>query len=742
MSIPEELRRRNQWVCWRYVNRPGKDKPDKVPFDPRTGKPASTTDSLTWSPFDEAVAASEEYSGIGFVFSSGDPYAGIDLDHCRDPETGALLPEAAKIVAGFGGYVEVSPSGTGVHIIVKGKAPNKKRGGYEAYSSGRFFTITGDAIGEVPTEIPNRQDVLDRFCAKYLPDPTVNEANGTNGHGPVLEDEEIIRRCRKAKNAPKFASLYDDGDASAHGGDASKADFALIGVLGHYTTDTEQLERLMRRSALARPKWDERRGGQSLLRYSITRALSGNGGAPPAPRPKAAPEPAPQDEPEPQKHVNPLLAGRVDLAGVIEGGIEPPEQLEEGLLLVGRMHQVFSASGMGKTMFALYLMKRRIEARQAVVYFDAENGTHTIAERLKDFGVDATLIREHLIYLPFPTLTMDAATRVAYENLLDELNPALVVFDSWASFLSGAGLSENDNSEVESWNVAFAQSAKKRNITSLILDHVPHDGIRSRGAARKKEAADVLWKVKCTMPFNRDTTGEIIVTNEKDREGWLPGSVAFSVGGDGSGRIIFRQTSGTIENEDPTTGLKPSAKKVLDTLRSDFPTSGATPSEILPHLGFSRQTYYRAKGELIGKGLAREDNGSRIYALESVTPGGGAKPSDVTSDVTSSGSRVTSSTPPDVTPEAAYLSPKPEMYHDVTSVYHPENVTAAEDVTPPTPAYIGGVGVTPPDANPREREDHAGFWLTSEQAEKYERLIREGWGSRMAREEVLGEVGV
>ena len=145
-SLPEELRQRRQWVVWKLEVRDGK--PTKVPYIAGGSGKASSTDSLTWRSFEEAVQALEtgRYNGIGFVFSSGDPFAGVDLDDCRDPETGELEEWAAKIVEAFGSYAEVSQSGTGVHIIVMGKAPNKKRGKVEAYSSERYFTMTGRGL--------------------------------------------------------------------------------------------------------------------------------------------------------------------------------------------------------------------------------------------------------------------------------------------------------------------------------------------------------------------------------------------------------------------------------------------------------------------------------------------------------------------------------------------------------------------------------------------------------------------
>ena len=142
-NTPEEIRRRHQWLVWKLEKRNGEL--TKVPYIAGGVGRASSTDSETWRTFEEAVQALQtgRYNGVGFVFSSGDPYAGVDLDKCRDPLTGELEEWAEKIIRNFGGYAEVSQSGTGVHIIVRGKAPNKKRGKVEAYSSERYFVMTG-----------------------------------------------------------------------------------------------------------------------------------------------------------------------------------------------------------------------------------------------------------------------------------------------------------------------------------------------------------------------------------------------------------------------------------------------------------------------------------------------------------------------------------------------------------------------------------------------------------------------
>jgi putative DNA primase/helicase len=159
-NIPAQLTERPQWVCWRLETRA--DKTTKVPYTPGTECRASSTDLMTWATFEEALAAYEAgeppYDGIGFVFSSADPFVGVDLDYCRNPETGEITPWSQKIVDRVQeGYIEASPSGTGVHIIVEGTVRGggmRKKvrlngevvGEIEMYSRKRFFTITGEAL--------------------------------------------------------------------------------------------------------------------------------------------------------------------------------------------------------------------------------------------------------------------------------------------------------------------------------------------------------------------------------------------------------------------------------------------------------------------------------------------------------------------------------------------------------------------------------------------------------------------
>lgn len=65
-------------------------------------------------------------SGLGFVFAEDDPFCGIDLDKCRDAESGIIKADAQKHIEALSSYTEISPSEKGVHVILKGKKKGEK----------------------------------------------------------------------------------------------------------------------------------------------------------------------------------------------------------------------------------------------------------------------------------------------------------------------------------------------------------------------------------------------------------------------------------------------------------------------------------------------------------------------------------------------------------------------------------------------------------------------------------------
>jgi primase-polymerase (primpol)-like protein len=143
-DISAELKPLRQFVNWRYELPPNakpQDRPKKAPYHPKVFR-ASPTNPETWSIFQTVIDAVNRpnfqfFSGIGFVFTENDPYCGIDLDE-RNEVTQWVFDN-------FISYTEYSPSGKGLHIIIKASVPKgRKRYGAEIYSSGRFFTMTGN----------------------------------------------------------------------------------------------------------------------------------------------------------------------------------------------------------------------------------------------------------------------------------------------------------------------------------------------------------------------------------------------------------------------------------------------------------------------------------------------------------------------------------------------------------------------------------------------------------------------
>jgi hypothetical protein len=275
-AIPAELRAENRWVLWRLVWKPKGRRWTKAPFRP-DGRAAKSNDPTTWTTFDVAVAAYQAggFDGIGFVL--GDGFAGIDLDDVRDPGTAALTPDAAALVERFATHAEISPSGSGVKLVGRGdwragwhRKPFPGGGEIEGYSAGRYFTVTGRAVRSSP--VVEIQAAIDELAARF-----VGPAAGADLTKPNLpsDDDELVRRATTATNGAKFARLWA-GDTTDSGGDESRADLALCGMLAFWAGgDAARIDQLFRRSGLMRPKWDHRRGDSTYGQRTVAKALEG-----------------------------------------------------------------------------------------------------------------------------------------------------------------------------------------------------------------------------------------------------------------------------------------------------------------------------------------------------------------------------------------------------------------------------------------------------------------------------------
>lgn len=237
----EELIEIPQWVVRRS---------DKIPLQSANGEKASVTNSQHWSSFSAALACVKADSslGLGFVITKDCPFSFIDLD---DPKGDAdIIKTQTKIYNAFDSYTERSPSGKGVHIIVRGKVPtNKKKPKIEVYSHDRYMTITGDMVRgpaikedqELLTQLWQEMGGLESSLEEIIDDEPQTKT-----------DEEVIAEAKAASNGQLFEDLwaarwdkYPERYPSA-----SEADLALISIIAFYTDNKPQAVRIFRSSKL------------------------------------------------------------------------------------------------------------------------------------------------------------------------------------------------------------------------------------------------------------------------------------------------------------------------------------------------------------------------------------------------------------------------------------------------------------------------------------------------------------
>lgn len=282
-AIPFELRALPRWVCWRLEPDPDGGKPKKIPVNPRTGGNAKINAPSTWGPFDGAAAALRqhpEWAGLMLALVAGDDLVAIDLDDCVDT-SGALNPAARDLVETFETYTEFSPSGTGLHLLLRGKKPPGARckskplvgiALVEIYERKRFIVMTGRRVADTPETPQERQVELDDLCSELWPPKPEPPPRAPTLEGFTGDDADLLDKARNARNGDKFRRLYDHGDTSSYGGDKSSADLALCSMLAFYTgRDSGRIDSLFRGSSLYRDKWER----EGYRRMTIDEALNG-----------------------------------------------------------------------------------------------------------------------------------------------------------------------------------------------------------------------------------------------------------------------------------------------------------------------------------------------------------------------------------------------------------------------------------------------------------------------------------
>ena len=306
MQIPrqlEALRERNIWLCYPMIYNPEKHSGvggyDKPPINPYTLYSGMSNDPRSLATFDEAAAqigktarvkvkGYEELqeckvAGVGIAFS-GTGVFGLDLDNVVDNERRVMTREAGEIMTLLDSYTEVSPSGTGLHVIALGTLPadikklakpkkdifGTEKAEYQLFDSG-YMTVSGDVVGDYQVSERTEQvaEVYEKYFKEVVPiekpstqrpataSSVVSSATGYTYERWLeevkrLSDAEILERIFLSGGTGKLVEALYNGDMSAYGNDHSRADQALCTYFYGFTSDRALTERLFRSSSLYR----------------------------------------------------------------------------------------------------------------------------------------------------------------------------------------------------------------------------------------------------------------------------------------------------------------------------------------------------------------------------------------------------------------------------------------------------------------------------------------------------------
>jgi hypothetical protein len=626
IATTNDIRDLRQWVVWCSEERHGK--PTKIPYSPATGQRASSTNPQSWASYQQAVRACKEhgYDGIGFVFTAEDELCGVDLDGCLDPKTGGLEDWARQIVEELDSYTEISPSGTGVHILIRATLPEgrNRKGRFEAYDRGRYFTVSGKHLAGTPQAIEDRQEELQDVVRRVFGEPSAN------GHSvPLaaphqlqngLSDDDVIRKALAASNGERFSRLWA-GDAADYGS-RSEADLALCGMLAFWTGgDAVRIDTLFRRSGLYRKKWD----CKDYREKTIAEALSGKTEFYEAPKKVLLADITERgmDETRPEK------------VGKLLSGVEPEKVtwLWPSWLALGKLALVDGDPGLGKSAMTLDLAARVSAGKTlpdgaeceagGVVLLSAEDGlADTIRPRLDAAGADTSKIlslatvfdedgHDRLLSIPEDLGLIEQGIR--------RVGARLVIVDPLMAFLSGNTNNHRDQ-DVRRALAPLAGLAERTGAAVLVVRHLNKAAANNPlyrgggsigiiGAARMafvvgKDPQDEDWRVLASTKNNLAMPPRSLMFILEEAEG---GAVRINWLGDTD--VSAKDLLGTSQDQEHT-DARGEAVEFLSDVLANGPLPSTDVIEEAEDAGIAEKTLRRAK-KLLGVVAYREGEAGR-----------------------------------------------------------------------------------------------------------------------------------
>jgi hypothetical protein len=515
--VPAELRASGRWVLWRLQDE-GERKRQKVPYQARNpSRKASHSNPATWATYEEAVGAlltlraAPEYKhdpnckGIGLVI--GPPFVPVDLDKCRNLETGEVEPWAQEFINELNSYTELSPSGKGYHVWLRGfplkdgqqEKNGAKRDDVEVYAGDRYFTVTGQHVEGTPTELRRLTQAESNALFRKV----------MAGRKPaILDARQGIPSPGSAPNmvlSPKYSALKEGNIEAAGFTDPSAAVQSFLTYSAYYhLCDRKEVEADFKSSGLYRDfgpghgnwieKWERLRDSElekacGHARQWILDRLRG----------KKAPElHAPLVVSTARSFLTEKFRNREPLIATATHGFP--------VFHIASVNQVHAWRGVGKTNFCLDLgnaMARgtgflawKAPRAFSVLYIEGELPGQELQERIKQLVGESD---NFMVVTPeaqpssmIPRIATEEGRRLVEEAIVANL--AEVVFLDSISTL--ANIPANDEEE---WLAILDWFKNLRNRYGIALFYLQHDGKQGLQRGHSKHE-DILDKSVQTWP--------------------------------------------------------------------------------------------------------------------------------------------------------------------------------------------------------------------------------------------------
>ena len=221
-NFPPDLLRLKHWALWGWNEHTQK----KIICD-RIDKPD------TWGNFEEASKILiNSPAATGFLFAVGNGVACVDLDDVL--HNGIANATAQRIVDNVSSYTEISPSGTGLHILSTISNPSfgsKRHENIEVYTSKRWLCVTGDVYQSRKT-LYEADGAISRLLASLERRKPLLKPLPLKKNEIPISDSDLLKNMFNSRNGDKIRLVWDC--RSSHS-TPSEGDMALICYLGYWT---------------------------------------------------------------------------------------------------------------------------------------------------------------------------------------------------------------------------------------------------------------------------------------------------------------------------------------------------------------------------------------------------------------------------------------------------------------------------------------------------------------------------